>query len=66
MAPEKRRSARLPWRIGRVSISVIPVPFPHQTKPEPAAGMALASNLLPKGATSVSTRFMGRTGLGLM
>jgi hypothetical protein len=30
--------------IGRVSMSVILVPFPHQTKPESAAGLAPASN----------------------
>ena len=30
--------------IGRVSMSVILVPFPHQTKREPAAGLAPASN----------------------
>ena len=30
--------------IGRVSMSVILVPFPQQTKPEPAAGLAPASN----------------------
>ena len=30
--------------IGRVSMSVILVPFPHQTKPQPAAGLASASN----------------------
>jgi len=30
--------------IGRVSMSVILVPFPHQTKREPAAGLASASN----------------------
>ena len=30
--------------IGRVSMSVILVPFPHQTKPEPAQGLAPASN----------------------
>jgi hypothetical protein len=30
--------------IGRVSMSVILVPFPHQTKPESAAGLASASN----------------------
>jgi hypothetical protein len=30
--------------IGRVSMSVILVPFPRQTKPEPAAGLAPASN----------------------
>ncbi|MEH2520727.1 hypothetical protein V1279_006300 [Bradyrhizobium sp. AZCC 1610] len=31
-------------KIGRVSMSVILVPFPHQTKPEPAEGPAPASN----------------------
>ena len=30
--------------IGRVSMSVILVPFPHQTKPEPAQSLAPASN----------------------
>jgi hypothetical protein len=30
--------------IGRVSMSVILVPFPHQTKAEPAAGLVAASN----------------------
>jgi hypothetical protein len=30
--------------IGRVSMSVILVPFPHQTKPQPAAGLASAAN----------------------
>jgi hypothetical protein len=30
--------------IGRVSMSVILVPFPHQTKPQPTAGLASASN----------------------
>jgi hypothetical protein len=30
--------------IGRVSMSVILVPFPRQTKPQPAAGLASASN----------------------
>ena len=30
--------------IGRVSMSVILVPFPHQTKPQPATGLAPASN----------------------
>jgi Thioesterase-like superfamily len=30
--------------IGRVSMSVILVPFPHQTKPQPATGLASASN----------------------
>ena len=40
----KRRPARYQGRIGRVSMSVIPVPFPHQPKPEPAAGLAPASN----------------------
>jgi hypothetical protein len=30
--------------IGRVSMAVIRVPFPHQTKREPAAGLAPASN----------------------
>ena len=44
--------------IGRVSMSVILVPFPHRTKPEPAVGLAPASKLAPKRATSVSTRSM--------
>ena len=30
--------------IGRVAMSVIRVPFPHQTKREPAVGLAPASN----------------------
>jgi hypothetical protein len=30
--------------IGRVSMAVIRVPFPHQTKREPAAGLAPVSN----------------------
>ena len=45
--------------IGRVSMSVILVPFPHQTKPGPARSLAPASNERPKRTTSVSTRFMG-------
>ena len=45
--------------IGRVSMSVILVPFPGKAKPEPAQGLAPASTQLPKGATSVSARFLG-------
>jgi hypothetical protein len=45
--------------IGRISMSVILVPFPHQTKPEPAEGPVPASNWPAKGATSVSARFVG-------
>jgi len=43
--------------IGRVSMSVILVPFRGSPKPESAAGLALASNWQPKGATSATTRF---------
>jgi len=45
--------------IDRISMSVILAPFPHQTKPESAAGPAPASNWLPKTGDFGLHPFMG-------
>ena len=41
--------------IGRVSMSVIPVPFPGSLRPEPAGRLGAGVKLAPKQAVSVFT-----------